>query len=32
LRPGPRRIHPADYALASRSAAANLALLHGGLL
>ena len=29
LRPSPRRIHPADYALAGGTAAANLALSHG---
>ena len=32
LRPSPRRVHPADYALASGTAAANLALSHGRLL
>ena len=32
LRPGSRRIYPADYALAGGTAAANLALSHGRLL
>ena len=32
LRPGPRRIHPANYALAGGTAATNLALSHGRLL
>jgi len=32
LRPGSRRIHQADYALASRTAAANMALSHGRVL
>ena len=32
MRPGSRRIHPADYALAGGTAAANLALSHGRLL
>jgi len=32
LRPSPRRIYPADYTLAGRTAAANLALSHGRLL
>ena len=32
MRPGSRRIHPADYALAGGTAAADLALSHGRLL
>lgn len=32
LRPSPRRVHPADYTLAGRTAAANLALSHGRVL
>ena len=32
LRPSPRRIYPADYTLAGRTTAANLALSHGRLL
>ena len=32
MRPGSRRIHPADYALAGGAAAADLALSHGRLL
>ena len=32
LRPSPRRIHSADYALAGGTAAANMALSHGRLL
>ena len=32
LRPGPRRIHPANYAMAGGTAATNLALSDGRLL
>lgn len=32
MRPGSRRIHPADYSPAGGTAAANLALSHGCLL
>ena len=32
MRPGSRRVHPADYALAGGTTAANLALSHGCLL
>ena len=32
VRQSPRRIHPADYALAGRTAASDLALSHGRIL